>query len=106
MQCMVLGSGLGYISDSCRCLFKNPGLCELPPVRPGREVTTSPLGLETKSLKNGTIPCWGLRRNLWGPHKQNKTKLLKKKLVQTPKQSWAKKFQGLNTDEYDSETEN
>ena len=25
MQCMVLGSGLGYISDSCRCLFK-PGL--------------------------------------------------------------------------------
>ena len=67
MQCMVLGSGLGYISDSCRCLFKNPGLCELPPVRPGREVTTSPLGLETKSLKKWDNPLLGVTKKPLGP---------------------------------------
>ena len=30
----------------------------IPPVRPGRRGTTPPLGLEAKSLKNGTTHYW------------------------------------------------
>ena len=38
----------------------------IPPVRPGREVPTPPLGLEAKSLKNGMTHHW----NFQGPNKQ------------------------------------
>ena len=36
----------------------NPGLCQIPLVRPGREVPIPPLGLEVESLKNGTTHHW------------------------------------------------
>ena len=53
------------------------GMCGFPPVRPGREVLTSPLGLEAKSLKNGMTHYWISRAH----EKQTKTKQTKKAVM-------------------------
>ena len=46
----------------------------IPPVRPGRRGTTPPLGLEAKSLKNGTTHYW-ISRSRAHTNKNKKTKL-------------------------------
>ena len=39
-------------------MFPTQARVGIPPVRPGREVPTPPLGLEAKSLKNGMTFYW------------------------------------------------
>ena len=47
----------------------------IPPVRPGRRGTTPPLGLEAKSLKNGTTHYW-ISRSRAHTNKTNRLALI------------------------------